>query len=498
MFGKKKAQRDPTSYGDHDNENQDAALNNSNDSFRGSSSDGNNNGSSSDSRIPKKTITTVLLGAAALALAVSRYKICQPNQYLVRTGIGITNMSVSKKAVVWPLQKHVYVNMNPKTYTFNLHNMSKEKVEFNLPVTFTIGPIDPNTDKGMEGFIKYCQKITEATPKEIETLIAGIIEGETRGLTAKLTVEEMFNSKERFKEEVVASIEKDLNLLGLTIFNANIKEMSDYDERNKYFEYRKQIAIEKANYQSQADVSEAKKEGDVTMELNRRDTRIRMAQLEQEARLSENENAKSVSISNAELEIIKAENLRKSEIAKIESHMAAKERQAELQRSVNTKLKEQQLEFMRSESLSKAIVDAEAQERMADAHFYSERKKAEAIELTLQAQANGLKMIYESCGRNPVLTQFYLGLNSGLYPELAKQSAEAVKGLNPKINIWNTGSDADKNSDSMQSIIKMVQSFAPMLEGIQLQGGVKIPDWLPHSTVNPSSEITEISDKKEE
>ena len=122
MFGKKKAQRDPTSYGDHDNENQDTTLNNSNDSFRGSSSDGNNNGSSSsDSRIPKKTITTVLLGAAALALAVSRYKICQPNQYLVRTGIGITNMSVSKKAVVWPLQKHVYVNMNPKTYTVSYY-----------------------------------------------------------------------------------------------------------------------------------------------------------------------------------------------------------------------------------------------------------------------------------------------------------------------------------------------------------------------------------------
>ena len=105
--------------------------------------------------------------------------------------------------------------------------MSKEKVEFNLPVTFTVGPIDPEKDN--EGFIRYCQKITEATPKEIEVLIAGIIEGETRGLTAKLTVEEMFNSKEIFKEEVVAFIEKDLNLLGLTIFNANIKEMSDYD-----------------------------------------------------------------------------------------------------------------------------------------------------------------------------------------------------------------------------------------------------------------------------
>lgn len=134
---------------------------------------------------------------------------------------------------------------------------------------------------------------------------------------------------------------------------------------------------------------------------------------------------------------------------------------------------------MRSESLAKAIVEAEAIERNADALFYSEKKKAEAIELTLQAQANGLRMIYESCGRHPALTQFYLALNANLYPELAKQSAEAVRGLNPKINIWNTSGDSDKNSDTMQPILKMVQSFAPLMEGLQTQGNVKIPEWLP-------------------
>ncbi|KAG2386831.1 hypothetical protein C9374_001866 [Naegleria lovaniensis] len=428
----------------------------------------------------KKKASTIIIGSIGLAIlgfAITRYKVCAPNEYLVRTGLGIKNIVVSKKGVIWPGQKGTFVSINPKTFTFNLHNMSKEKVEFKLPVTFTIGPIDFIKDS--DGFVTYCSKVTESSQKDIENLIAGIVEGETRGLTAKLTIEEMFNSKERFREEVVTNIEKDLNMLGMTIYNANIKEMSDYDERNKYFEYRKQRAIEKANYQAQADVSEARRDGEIAVEANRRDTRIKKAQLEQEAKLAENENLKTIEISNAQLEVIRSENFKKSEIAKIEAEMAAKERSAILQREVNTKLKEQQIEFMRSESLAKAIVEAEAIERNADAVYYSEKKKAEAIELTLQAQANGLRMIYESCGRHPALTQFYLALNANLYPELAKQSAEAVRGLNPKINIWNTSGDSQKNSDTMQPILKMVQSFAPLMEGLQTQGNVKIPDWLP-------------------
>lgn len=110
-------------------------------------------------------------------------------------------------------------------------------------------------------------------------------------------------------------------------------------ERNKYFEYRKQRAIEKANYQAQADVSEARRDGEIAVETNRRDTRIKKAQLEQEAKLAENENLKTIEVSNAQLEVIRSENFEKSEIARIEAEMAAKEKQAILQRDVNTKLK---------------------------------------------------------------------------------------------------------------------------------------------------------------
>ena len=57
-----------------------------------------------------------------------------------------------------------------------------------------------------------------------------------------------------------------------------------------------------------------------------------------------------------------------------------------------------------------------------------------------RAQAEGIQSIYEACGRDTKLTQFYLGLEKNLYPELGDKMADAMQGLNPKINIWNTGS----------------------------------------------------------
>jgi hypothetical protein len=41
----------------------------------------------------------VVGGAAALAFVGSRYKVCRPEQIMVRTGLGIKEMLVSKKGI---------------------------------------------------------------------------------------------------------------------------------------------------------------------------------------------------------------------------------------------------------------------------------------------------------------------------------------------------------------------------------------------------------------
>jgi len=71
-------------------------------------------------------VPATLLGAGAWAS--TRYMVCNPHEMLVRTGLGIQDMDVTKKGMQWPFQDCTKIDMAPQTYEFELHNMSREKV----------------------------------------------------------------------------------------------------------------------------------------------------------------------------------------------------------------------------------------------------------------------------------------------------------------------------------------------------------------------------------
>ena len=416
--------------------------------------------------------------ASVLGLMAMKFKVCKPEQVMVRTGIGIKDMIISKKGMEWPFQKAFMISMVPRTHSFNLHNMSKEKVEFKLPVTFTTAPVHPTDDH--EGFKRYARFMNDVTPQEFQETLGGMIEGEMRVHTATMTIEEMFSSKEVFQESVVEKIGLDLNKIGIRILNANVKEMSDFDDENKFFIYRKQRAIQTA-------VAEAQKKGEVGMKGQETERRIEVAKLDKNSTVAENERKAEIAHSQAQLGEQEAESKKRIDIANVEADMAAKQRKSELEQDLYIRMQEQELERRRAEDLTKAKVGAESMiatsegeakslEIKADAELYREQKKAEGIQAVLEAQAEGLQSILKSTGDNPQLAQFYLALDKDLYPALAKESANAVRDMKPKFTIWNTGSET---GDPMQPIIKTVQSLSPLLQGIQEQGGITIPKWMP-------------------
>lgn len=93
------------------------------------------------------------------------------------------------------------------------------------------------------------------------------------------------------------------------------------------------------------------------------------------------------------------------------------------------------------------------------------------------AQASGIQQIHSAFkGDNSALLQ-YLMLEKGLYQELAKANAEAIRGLEPKITVWNTGSGNDGN-DSGKAIRDIFQSLPPLLSTINEQTGILPPSWL--------------------
>lgn len=105
--------------------------------------------------------------------------------------------------------------------------MTKEKLQFLLPVVFTVGP-DVNArganssaagddarqqprghaqeDRG-DALMKYAMLLTDTSAKSgsntthfLENIVKGIIEGETRVLVSSMTMEEIFTEREEFSK----------------------------------------------------------------------------------------------------------------------------------------------------------------------------------------------------------------------------------------------------------------------------------------------------------
>ncbi|KAI8892386.1 hypothetical protein BC833DRAFT_370404 [Globomyces pollinis-pini] len=67
-------------------------------------------------------------------------------------------------------------------------------------------------------------------------------------------------------------------------------------------------------------------------------------------------------------------------------------------------------------------------------------------------------------------------LDRGIFQDLAKANAEAVKGMEPKISVWNTG--ADSNADAGKPIRDIFQTLPPLMSIINEQTGIQPPNWI--------------------
>jgi flotillin len=132
----------------------------------------------------------------------------------------------------------------------DLQAMTKEKLQFSLPVVFTVGP-DINQrganqlggpddeadgigreDRG-DALMKYAMLLANSEEKEnvtqtqhVANIVKGIIEGETRVLVSSMTMEEIFTEREVFKKRIFRNIQNELSQFGLLIFNANVSASS--------------------------------------------------------------------------------------------------------------------------------------------------------------------------------------------------------------------------------------------------------------------------------
>lgn len=163
------------------------------------------------------------------------YKISGPDEYLAITGMGVRTVKITKASWVWPVQRCMRFSVQPHDYAMDLRAMTREKLQFALPVVFTVGP-DVNQrganadfedtpeggnreDRG-DALMKYAMLLAQSENGKqdqgthVASIVKGIIEGETRVLVSSMTMEEIFTEREVFKKRIFRNIQSELDQFG--------------------------------------------------------------------------------------------------------------------------------------------------------------------------------------------------------------------------------------------------------------------------------------------
>lgn len=156
-----------------------------------------------------------LVGLGIGSFALLRYKTSKPNEWLVRTGLGISGIQIGKKFVQWPFQNVKHIRTHIRPYKFYTYAISKEKYNFSFHAVFTIGL--KNETMSLEKFSRYV-----LNQSEVNDLIFSVLEEESRTLASSLSIEEIF-SKVEFKSGVICNVQKQLDQYGLEMHNAKIE-----------------------------------------------------------------------------------------------------------------------------------------------------------------------------------------------------------------------------------------------------------------------------------
>ncbi|EOY09211.1 PREDICTED: flotillin-like protein 4 [Theobroma cacao] len=468
------------------------------------------------------------------------YKVANASEFLVITGIGIPDIKLAKKAWILPGQSCTVFDVSPVNYTFEVQAMSAEKLPFVLPAVFTIGPrVDDE-----HSLLKYAKLISphDKLSNHVKELVQGIIEGETRVLAASMTMEEIFKGTKEFKLEVFEKVQLELNQFGLLIYNANVKQLVDVPG-HEYFSYLGQKTQMEAANQAKVDVAEAKMKGEIGSKLREGQTLQNAARIDAETKIIstqrqgegkkeeirvktevkvfENQREAELAEANADLAKKKAGWAKEAQVAEVEASKAVALREAELQKEVErmnalTRTEKLKAEFLSQASVEydtkvqkanwelyqkqkqaeailyekekeaaaqKAIADATfyGRQRVADVELYAKQKEAEGLMALAQAQGVYLRTLLEALGGNYAALRDYLMINGGMFQEIAKINAEAVRGLQPRISIWtNGGSEAmDGNgSNALKEVAGVYRMLPPLFKTVHEQTGMLPPPWM--------------------
>jgi flotillin len=445
-------------------------------------------------------MAVMLVLALGFLMLVTRYKRCASDEILVVFGNvrgGRASRCIHGGAtMVWPLiQDYKKLSLVPMTILINLTNaLSLQNIRIHVPSTFTIAV---STDPSIMN--NAAERLLHLNKQEIEDMASEIIFGQLRLTVASLTIEQINTDRDNFLERITLNVSQELHKLGLHLINVNITDITDDSE---YIESIGKKAAATAVNAAKADVAVADRDGAIgAAEANRaRDIQVAENEAEAEKGKKAARADERIFVQGQEALAIEGENTAKANIAEYNAGLAEKEAEAMRRSEVASRTAEMEVqkaqylleqERLKAEEIVReeiakiqieiaAEAEAERQRRIAqgeaDAILAIYNAEAEGQQKVLEAKAAGYSQLVKSAGGDAKAAATLLMVEK--IESMVAAQVEAVKNLKiDKITVWDSGNDANGKGATSNFVSGLVQTLPP-IHDVAKMAGVELPEYL--------------------
>ncbi|ASV95944.1 flotillin family protein [Enterococcus durans] len=461
----------------------------------------------------------VVIGVAVLVLLmllivfVAKYQTAKPDEALIISGsyLGSKNVHTDDSNNKIKIVRGGGAFVLPVFQRSNRISLLSSKLDVSTPEVYTEQGVPVMCDgtsiikigSSVEEIATAAEQFLGKTKEELENEAREVLEGHLRSILGSMTVEEIYQNRDKFSQSVQEVASVDLAKMGLIIVSFTIKEVRD---KNGYLDSLGKPRI--AQVKRDADIAEAEAF---------KETRIKKAEAEKESQAAELQRQTEIAEALKEKELKLATYKQEQDIAKAKADQAynlesARAQQQVIEQEMQVKVVERQKqieleekEIIRrekqydSEVKKRADADRYAKEQEAQAQKAREVAEAEAeqfrVEALAQAEANQTRLAgqaeaeatlakgkAEAEAKQKIADAFkeygeaaVLSMVIEMLPQLMREAAQPLGNIE-KISVVDTSSGTGENSGANRVTSYATNLLSSTQETLKETTGLDIKD----------------------
>ncbi|KAF1297705.1 flotillin [Enterococcus sp. JM4C] len=430
--------------------------------------------------IPIAIVAFILL--MLLIVFVSKYQTAKPDEALIISGsyLGSKNVHADESKNKIKIVRGGGAFVLPVFQRSNRISLLSSKLDVSTPEVYTEQGVPVMCDgtsiikigSSVEEIATAAEQFLGKTREELENEAREVLEGHLRSILGSMTVEEIYQNRDKFSQSVQEVASVDLAKMGLIIVSFTIKEVRD---KNGYLDSLGKPRI--AQVKRDANIAEAEALKETRIKKAQAEKESQEAELQRQAEIAESVKDKELKLANykeqQDIAKAKADQAYNLESARAQQEVIAQEMEVKvIERQKQIELEEKEIirreKQYDSEVKKKADADRYAKEQEAQAQKAKEVAEAEAdrfrVESLAEADASRTRLAgqaeaesilargsAEAEAKQKIADAFkeygeaaVLSMVIEMLPQLMKEAAQPLGNID-KISVVDTGSGGENS-----------------------------------------------------